>query len=71
MQISVAELAQDPDRYLDSLANEDIYITRNGKNFARLALIETPEHGIASRLFGILPNDANLGEARDERLAKS
>lgn len=68
MQISVEELSKTPDKYLDMLNKGDIYIARNGEQIARLTQIKSPKTGIASKLFGILPKDADLDKAREERL---
>lgn len=70
MQISVEELTKNPDMYLDMLRTGDIYIARNGENIARLSGITPKRKGLASSLFGILPPDASLEEAREERLRK-
>ena len=70
MQISVEELAQEPDKYLDMLNQGDIYIARNGEQIARLTPIKQSKTGVAKKLFGILPKDADLDKAREERLSE-
>lgn len=67
MQISVEDLAQEPDKYLDMLNRGDIYIARKGEQNVRLTQIKPSKKGIASKLFGILPQDADLDKAREER----
>ena len=47
---------------------EDIYITRNGKVVAKLTNPYQDRVDIARSLFGILPNDMTLEEAKEERL---
>ena len=47
---------------------EDIYITRNGKVVAKLSNPYQDRVDVAKSLFGILPNDITLEEAREERL---
>lgn len=47
---------------------EDIYITRNGKVVAKLTNPYQDRVDIAKSLFGILPNDMTLEEAKEERL---
>ena len=69
-QISVSELAQNPDKYVDMAASEDIIIARNGTQIARLTHIKSPKESISSKLFGILPKDADLDKAREEHLAE-
>ena len=47
---------------------EDLYITRNGKVVAKLTNPYQDRVDIAKSLFGILPNDMTLEEAKEERL---
>ena len=47
---------------------EDIYITRNGKVVAKLSNPYQDRVDVAKSLFGVLPNDMTLEEAREERL---
>ena len=47
---------------------EDIFITRNGKVVAKLSNPHQDRVDIAKSLFGILPADVTLEEAREERL---
>ena len=49
-------------------ATEDIYITRNGKIISKPSNPFQERVDIAKSLFGILPNDVTLEEAREERL---
>lgn len=66
MQITVEELIGNPDRYLELLEDKDIFITKNGKEIAKLTKAN-PKTGIAESLFGILPADVDLDKARMER----
>ena len=45
-----------------------IYITKNGKVVAKLTNPNQSRVETAKPLFGILPEDADIGAARDERL---
>ena len=47
---------------------EDIFITRNGKVVAKLSNPHQDRVDIAKSLFGILPADVTLEEAKEERL---
>ena len=49
-------------------ATEDIFITRNGKVVAKLSNPHQDRVDIAKSLFGILPNEPTLEQAREERL---
>jgi len=47
---------------------EDIFITRNGKVVAKLSNPYQDRVDVAKSLFGILPVDMTLEEAREESL---
>ena len=49
-------------------ATEDIFITKNGKIIAKLTNPYQDRVETAKSLFGILPKDASLEEAKTERL---
>lgn len=49
-------------------ATEDIFITQNGKVIAKLTNPYQDRVETAKSLFGILPKDADMEEARAERL---
>lgn len=70
MLITVAELEKDLDKYLRLSATEDIFITRNGKVISKLTNPFQDRTQLAESLFGILPADVSLEEAREERLGK-
>ena len=55
-------------KYLLLSATEDIYITKNGKVISKLTNPFQERVDIAKSLFGVLPADISLEEARDERL---
>ena len=68
MSITATELKINLDKYLILAETEDIYITRNGKVIAKLSNPYQDRVDVAKSLFGILPNDITLEEAREERL---
>lgn len=68
MSITVTELKINLGKYLMLAETEDIYITRNGKVVAKLTNPYQDRVDIAKSLFGILPNDMTLEEAKEERL---
>lgn len=67
-QISVSELKTNPGKYVTMAQSQDIFITKNGKLIARLTTAKPDKVAAAKALFGILPNDVNLDESREERL---
>lgn len=68
MSITVTELKQNLGKYLLLSASEDIYITKNGKVVAKLSNPNQNRVDIAKSLFGILPENASLEDAKEERL---
>lgn len=68
MSITATELKQNLGKYLLLSAQEDIYITKNGKVIAKLTNPHQNRVEMAKSLFGILPKDADIDAARNERL---
>ncbi len=70
MSITATELKNNLSKYLLLSATEDIFITKNGKIVAKLTNPFQERVDIAKSLFGIIPSDITLEEAREERLNK-
>lgn len=70
MSITATELKNNLGKYLSLSATEDIYITKNGKVVAKLTNPYQDRVDVAKSLFGILPADADLEEAKAESLGK-
>lgn len=69
MSITATELKQNLGKYLLLSVQEDIYITKNGRTIAKLTNPNQNRVDTAKSLFGILPQNADIEEARGERLA--
>lgn len=69
MSITATELKQNLGKYLLLSAQEDIYITKNGKVIAKLTNPNQDRVNTAQSLFGILPQDADIDISKEERLA--
>ena len=70
MSITATELKMNLGKYLMLAEKEDVYITKNGKVVAKLTNPFQDRVDMAKSLFGILPADITLEEAREERLRK-
>ena len=70
MSITATELKMNLSKYLLLAETEDIYITRNGKVVAKLSNPHQDRVDMARSLFGILPQDMTLEQAREERLER-
>ena len=68
MSITATELKSNLGKYLMLAATEDIFVTKNGKVVAKISNPYQDRVNIAKSLFGILPPDVTLEEAREERL---
>ena len=68
MSITATELKMNLSKYLLLAEKEDIYITRNGRIVAKLSNPYQDRVDMAKSLFGVLPTDITLEEAREERL---
>lgn len=70
MLITATELKINLGKYLRLATKEDVFITRNGKAIAKLSNPNQSRVAIAKSLFGALPADITLEDARNERLSK-
>ena len=70
MIVTATEFKTNFGKYLDMLAKEDIFITRNGKTIAKVI---NPQVSAVDSLRGMLKNvplDIDLDSLREERLSK-
>ena len=67
MSITATELKNNLGKYLMLAATEDIFITKNGKIVAKLSNPHQDRVDMAKSLFGVLPADMTLEEAKAER----
>ncbi|MBQ8639070.1 MAG: type II toxin-antitoxin system prevent-host-death family antitoxin [Lachnospiraceae bacterium] len=70
MSITATELKTNLSKYLLLAEKEDVFITRNGKIIAKLTNPYQNRVDMAKSLFGVIPADITLEEAREERLTK-
>ena len=69
MSISATELKLNLSKYLLLAESEDVYITRNGNVIAKLCNPFQDRVDMAKSLFGILPDDMTLEEAKEAQLS--
>ena len=70
MIVTATEFKTNFGKYLDLIAREDIFITRNGKTIAKVV---NPQISAVDSLRGLLkdvPSDIDLDSLREERLSK-
>ena len=68
MSITATELKLNLGKYLLLAATQDIYITRNGKTIAKLVSPYQDRIYVVDKLFGSVPDEMTLEEAREARL---
>ena len=68
MSVTATEFKMNLGKYLMLAETEDVFITKNGKVVAKLTNPHQDRVDTAKSLFGILPQDADLGASKDERL---
>lgn len=68
MLVSISQLKTNPSKYVDLADKETVFITKNGKKVAKLIGAKADKISAAKELFGILPEDVSLDEARAGRL---
>lgn len=70
MLITATEFKTNIGKYLTLVNEEEIIITKNGKSIAKLSPFKEDKVKMVESLFGIIPNDMTLEQAREERLKK-
>lgn len=70
MTITASEFGSNPDKYLALAENEDIYISRNGKVSVKLVSTRQYKTEAMQSLFGCIPADIMLEDAKEERLRR-
>ena len=68
MSITATELKLNLNKYLLLASEQDIYITQYGKGVAKLTSPFQERVDIAKSLFGVIPSNITLEEAKEERL---
>lgn len=69
IQVSLSELKTHIGKYVELAKREVVFITKNGRRVAKLTSATPDKATAAKSLFGVLPPDADLDVARQERLS--
>ena len=72
MIITATEFKTNLGKYLEIAASQDIFLTKNGKNIARLTSPAVNKLALLDDLVGIIPENQTMDEdtIREERLAR-
>ena len=68
MQVSLSELKTNVGKYVDIAQTQDIFITRNGKQVAKIVSTKIDKVAAMKSIFGVIPPDADLDKTKEERL---
>jgi len=70
MTVSLSELKVNVGKYVDLSDAQDIYITKNGKQVAKIVSTKIDRVAMMESLFGIIPRDVDMDAERMERILK-
>ncbi len=70
MTVTATELKVNLGKYLSLAETEDIHISKNGKVTVKLVSNNQDKIEAMKSLFGCIPADITLEEAREERIGK-
>ncbi len=70
MTVTATEFKVNLGKYLVLAETEDIFISKNGKVSVKLVNSNQNKVEAMKSLFGVLPSDTSLEEAREERLGR-
>ena len=72
MIVTATEFKTNLGKYLEMASSQDIFITKNGKNIARLTSPTVHKLALLDDLVGIVPEDQPMDEntIREERLSR-
>ena len=70
MQISLSELKVNVGKYVDMAENQEVFITRNGKQIAKIVGMRAEKADAARALIGSIKSDLDYEKAREGRLAE-
>jgi len=68
MLVSVSELGIDVGKYIELSEKQDIFITKNGEQIAKIVSTKIDKVAAMKSVFGAIPPDADLDQAKAERL---
>lgn len=67
MQVSLTELKYNIGKYVGLAEKQDIFITKNGKQVAKIVSTKINKVAAMKSVFGIIPPDADIKKAKLER----
>ena len=68
MQVSVSELKTNVGKYIDLAELQDVFITKHGKQVAKIVSTKIDRVAAMKSVFGVIPSDVDLDKAKAERL---
>ena len=68
MQVSLSELKTNIGKFVDMAQTQDIFITKNGKQVAKIVSTKIDKVAAMKSIFGVIPPDTDLDKVKEERL---
>ena len=68
MQVSIAELETDAEKYIELAETQDIFIIKNGERVAKITSAKVDKRAAMKSIFGVIPADADVDTAKAEKL---
>ncbi|MDR2183843.1 MAG: type II toxin-antitoxin system prevent-host-death family antitoxin [Clostridiales bacterium] len=70
VMVTAAEVENNFVKYIELASEHEVVITRNGLPVARLIGIDRAMSFLSDNLVGLIPQDADENEAKEERMAR-
>ncbi|MDR1808573.1 MAG: type II toxin-antitoxin system Phd/YefM family antitoxin [Propionibacteriaceae bacterium] len=70
MVVTATEFKNNTGRYLKLAADEDVYVTRRGRQVAKLSAVTSDKAAVVEGLIGSIPGSGDVAEAREGRRAR-
>jgi prevent-host-death family protein len=68
MKVSISELKNNIGKLIEIAETQNIYITKNGKQVAKLVSTKVNKVDSMKSVFGAIPKNTSLDESKSERL---
>lgn len=68
VNVSVSQLKVNIGKYIDLAEKQDIFITKNGKQVAKIVSTKVNKVEAMKSIFGAIPSEADLKRSKAERL---
>jgi prevent-host-death family protein len=71
MLVTAAEFKNNIGKYLSIVSDEDVFITKNGKNIAKLSMMSQDKAELTKSTFGVITLSLSLEKGKEEMLTRN